>query len=57
MVLEILKKYDLDTIEKCQHKVPIILQSFEIEAVIAMGERSELPRVLLSSQQGEIMYN
>jgi glycerophosphoryl diester phosphodiesterase len=47
MVYETLKKYDLETIEKANKKLPIIIECFEKEALIKFAELSDLPLVYL----------
>jgi glycerophosphoryl diester phosphodiesterase len=47
MVYETLKKYDLETIEKSNKKLPIIIECFEKEALIKFAELSDLPLVYL----------
>ena len=47
MVYETLKKYDLETVEKSNAKLPIIIECFEKEALIKFAELSDLPLVYL----------
>lgn len=46
-VFETLKKYGLETVEKANAKLPIIIECFEKEALIRFGELSDLPLVYL----------
>lgn len=45
MVFETLKKYGLETTEKANKKLPIIIECFEKEALIKFAELSDLPLV------------
>jgi glycerophosphoryl diester phosphodiesterase len=44
-VYEILKKYDLDTVEKATEKMPIIIECFEKESLVKFGTLSDLPLI------------
>lgn len=44
---EILKKYDLETIEKSQNKLPIIVECFEHQSLKKFGTLSDLPLIFL----------
>lgn len=44
---EVLKSYGLETVEKASAKMPIIIESFEKEALISFGKLSDLPLVYL----------
>ena len=48
MLHEVLSKYDLETIEKCSFRIPIIVQSFELDALIKYSHISDLPLVMLT---------
>lgn len=47
MLFDVLKKYDLETVEKSNKKLPIIIQSFEKDALVKFGTVSDLPLVQL----------
>jgi len=47
MVYDTLKKYDLETVEKSNKKLPIIIECFEKEALYRFAELSDLPLVYL----------
>jgi len=57
MLHESLAKYDLETIEKCTNKVPIIIQSFEIDALWKYATLSDLPLVYLLAGDGNRRYD
>lgn len=42
-----LKKYNLETIEKCQDRLPIIVECFEKESLFKYATLSDLPLVYL----------
>ena len=43
----VLKKYDLETVEKSSKKLPIIIECFEKESLVKFAELSDLPLVYL----------
>lgn len=44
---KVLKKYDLETVEKANKKLPIIIECFEPEALISFAKLSDLPLIQL----------
>ena len=49
-----LRKYDIDTIEKAKAVCPIYLHSFDYGTVKYWGEHSELPNNFLAEQHGTL---
>ena len=47
MLFNVLKKYDLETIEKASAKLPIIIECFEKDALLKFATLSDLPLVQL----------
>ena len=45
MLFDVLAKYDLETVEKSNKKLPIIIQSFEKDSLVKFAEISDLPLV------------
>ncbi len=54
----VLKKYDLETVAKSTAKLPVIVESFEIDSLIRFAELSDLPLVYLMFWDNPLMsYN
>jgi glycerophosphoryl diester phosphodiesterase len=51
LIVDVLKKYDLDTVEKATKKLPIILESFEQESLHYFANVTDLPRIQLMSSR------
>jgi glycerophosphoryl diester phosphodiesterase len=47
MLFDVLKKYDIETVEKSNAKLPIIIECFEPESLKKFAELSDLPLVYL----------
>jgi len=47
MLFNVLKKYDLETVEKSNAKLPIIVECFEKDSLTTFGKLSDLPLVYL----------
>ena len=47
MTYDVLKKYNLNTVQKAEENLPIIIECFEKEALIEFGKVSDLPLVYL----------
>ena len=47
MLHELLVKNELDTIDNCKDDIPIVIQSFELEALEYYSHLSDLPRTLV----------
>lgn len=47
MLLDVLKARNIDSVDGASLICPIILQSFELESLIALGEKTDLPLVYL----------
>ena len=45
MLYDVLNKYNLETVEKSNAKLPIIIECFEPEALKAFAKLSDLPLV------------
>ena len=57
-LFKILKKFDIETIDKSAKKLPIIIQSFEKDALLYFSQISDLPRVqLMFWKNGYVHYN
>ena len=46
-VFEVLQKYGIETLDKASEKLPVIVESFEREALLRMRELTDLPLVYL----------
>lgn len=58
LVYKTLQKYDIETVEKANDKLPIIIECFEKEALIRFGELSDLPLVyLMFWNNPNVQYN
>lgn len=47
MLFDVLKKYDIETVEKASKKLPIIIECFEKESLEKFATLSDLPLVYL----------
>ena len=47
LVYEVLRKYEIDTVEKATNKLPIILESFEEGSLLYFKSVTDLPRIQL----------
>ena len=47
VLYNILKKYDLETVEKSKDKLPIIIECFEMESLERFQQLTDLPLVFL----------
>ena len=56
-MLDVLKSYGLSTIDDCKDTIPIIIQSFELEALQKMATLTDLPRVMLVHYPDEQQYD
>ena len=54
-ILQTLKQYDIDTIEKCETVAPIYLHSFDYGTIKYWASHTELPRNYLL--QGSTAFN
>lgn len=45
-----LKKYGLETIKKCEHKLPIIIECFEGGSLMHMSKITDLPLIYLMNE-------
>ena len=57
MLDEVLREYDLGTIADCESTMPIIIQSFDFEALEAYQELSDLPLVQLAHYGDDYSYD
>ena len=48
MVFNTLKAYGLETVEKSQNKIPVILECFELESLKRLRELTDLPLIFLT---------
>ena len=53
-ILELLRKYNIDTIEKARVICPIYLHSFDYGTVTYWGDKTELPNNFLAEQHGTL---
>ncbi|OMJ89536.1 hypothetical protein SteCoe_8341 [Stentor coeruleus] len=56
MLLDVLKDRKIDSIEGASMICPIILQSFELQSLITLGNKTDLPLVYLL-EEGYILHN
>jgi hypothetical protein len=47
MLFDVLKKYDLETVDKCKDVLPIIIECFEADSLKYFGGISDLPLIML----------
>jgi hypothetical protein len=50
MLFNVLKKYDVETIEKSKNKLPIIFECFELESLQKFETLSDLPMIYLMNK-------
>ena len=56
-MFDVLKSYGLSTIDDCKDSIPIIIQSFELDALVAFESLTDLPRVMLTHYPDEQQYD
>ena len=49
LLFDVLKKYDIETVDKATYKLPIIIESFEEESLLYFKDKTDLPRIQLLS--------
>ena len=57
ILYDVLKKYDIETVEKALNKLPIIIQSFEEESLLFFKNTTDLPRIKLLPHQFDYNLN
>ena len=50
MLFDVLKKYDLETVDKCKDVLPIIIECFEADSLKYFGSISDLPLIMLMGE-------
>ena len=57
MLFDVLKQYGLSTVAEASASIPIIIQSFDINGLLAMQKLTDLPLVYLLNDQHVYDYS